>query len=136
MGVAVQGLDEQWDLAVALDAAEGSLGVEHVRGGAAQHHLRLLVVSVLARRPLMPRRATVNISASPSLNDAAAAGVAPIKLRSKAFRVAPLRVSVIAFPHAGPPGPHRAASSDAPFRSRWCAGGAVGVTLKNVAAKC
>ena len=46
MGVAVQGLDEQWDLAVALDATEGSLGVEHVRGGATQHQLRLLAVSV------------------------------------------------------------------------------------------
>ena len=34
----------------------------------------LLVVNVLARRPSMPRRATVNISSSPSRSDAAAPG--------------------------------------------------------------
>ena len=48
MGVPVQGIDELGHLLVAPDAAEGSLGVEHVRGGPAQHHLRLLVVSVVA----------------------------------------------------------------------------------------
>jgi len=34
----------------------------------------LEVVSVLARRPSMPSRATVNISSRPSRSDAAAAG--------------------------------------------------------------
>ncbi len=35
MGVSVQGIDELGHLLVALDAAEGSLGVEHAGGGAA-----------------------------------------------------------------------------------------------------
>jgi hypothetical protein len=39
VGVSAQCLDELGHLFVALDAAEGSLGVEHARGGPAQHHL-------------------------------------------------------------------------------------------------
>src|SRR6202011_1209657 len=95
VGVSAQGVDELGHLLVALDAREGSLGVEHAGGGPAQHHLpvaqrvtlRLVVrameiidstgfdvVSVLASRPSMPRRATVNISSSPSRSDAAAPG--------------------------------------------------------------
>ena len=95
MGVSAEGVDELGHLLVALDAAEGSFGVEHARGGPAQHHLPvapagdvsvggraieiidsmgLLVVRVLARRPSMPSRVTVNISSSPSRSDAAALG--------------------------------------------------------------
>src|SRR6476469_4473721 len=38
-GVSAQGVDELGHLLVALDAAEGPFGVEHSRGGPAQHHL-------------------------------------------------------------------------------------------------
>ena len=93
--MSAEGVDQLGHLLVSLDAAEGSFGVEHARGGPAQHHLAvaprvtlrlvvrameiidsmgLLVVRVLARRPSMPRRATVNISSSPSRSDAAALG--------------------------------------------------------------
>src|SRR5258708_14751222 len=39
VGVSLEGGNELGHLFVALDAAEGSLGVEHAGGGPAQHHL-------------------------------------------------------------------------------------------------
>jgi len=39
VGVSVEGGDELGHLFVALDAAEGSFGVEHAGRGPAQHHL-------------------------------------------------------------------------------------------------
>jgi len=39
VGVALEGGDELGHLFVALDAAEGSFGVEHAGRGPAQHHL-------------------------------------------------------------------------------------------------
>ncbi len=94
-GVPAQGVDELGHLLVALDAAEGPFGVEHVRGVQRSTNcpsrqrvtLRLVVraieiidsiglevVRVLASRPLIPSLLTVNISSSPSRSDAAALG--------------------------------------------------------------
>src|SRR6266536_2373458 len=94
VGVSAQRGDELGHLLVALDPAERALGVEHAGSGPAQHHLPVApagdvavggardrdhrlgldVVSVLARAPVMPSRATVNSSGRPSRRLAAAPG--------------------------------------------------------------